>query len=704
MANIGIKILIVDDIEDNLLLLEEILDRDDYIIVKANSGQQALDILNDDPDFALILMDVLMPGMDGFATVAAIKANPILADISVVFITALTPSDLSISQGYDYGAVDFIIKPIDIELLEAKVEAFCVFHRQKQRLKDEIKTRQGLMRQLQLSSTIFDNSGEGIVVLDADGVAQTANPAFIKHTGYEHTDIIGKTIDFFQKSAKESAFYQSIWHHIKEVGYWEGEIKSCRYNGDAYPEWLRVTTVLDEQDKVGHYIATYSDINSHASAKQKLYYLAHYDALTELPNRVLFQETLKHEVANVRRNGGKFALFFLDLDRFKIINDTLGHSVGDLLLQEVAGRLLDCVRENDMVSRQGGDEFTCLLLGLEQADHAAVVAQKMIQALEKPIILQGHELMVTTSIGISIYPDDAVDTEELLKYADASMYNAKDKGRNAYVFYSQDLHALSRKRFDLEAKMRKALENKEFELFYQPKYAVNQGLMTGMEALVRWNQPELGRIAPLDFIPLAEETGLIVPIGEWILDEACRQNKAWQDAGFPNMRMAVNLSSRQFNDGKLLDMVGFILKKHGLDPDFLELELTESMVMQDAESTIKILTALDQSGIQLAVDDFGTGYSSLSYLKRFPISKLKLDRSFIMGLPTDLDDTKIVTAMITLAHGLDLTVIAEGVETREQLAWLEDAGCDEIQGYFFNAPMCAADFTDLLQNTYGSAD
>ncbi|MDQ6989269.1 MAG: EAL domain-containing protein [Mariprofundaceae bacterium] len=697
MNEVGIKILVVDDIEDNLLLLEEILDHDDYNVVKANSGQQALDILGEDADFALILMDVLMPDMDGFATVSTIKANPAWADISVVFITALTPNDLSISQGYEYGAVDFIIKPIDVELLEAKVETFCAFYRQKKLLENEIQQRQDLMRQLQLSSSIFENSGEGIMVLDAQGLIQVVNPAFLQHAGYAQPEMINQHIVELHATEQHRFFYEEMWVRVTEMGFWEGEVKSYKKNGQEYPEWLKVSSVLDAQGVVSHYIATYSDINAHANAKQKLYYLAHYDALTELPNRVLFQETLKHAAANVRRNGGRFALFFMDLDRFKVINDTLGHSAGDLLLQEVAGRLFGCIRESDMLSRQGGDEFTSLLLGLKKAEDAGVVAEKMIKALAEPVLIQGQELTVTTSVGISIFPDDTDDIETLLKYADTSMYHAKDQGRNRYAFYSQDVHATSSKRLNLESKLRKALENEEFELHYQPKYAVGSGVVTGMEALVRWNQPELGRVAPLDFIPLAEETGLIVPIGEWILDEACRQNKTWQEAGFPCMRMAVNLSSRQFKDGNMLKMVDKILHKHHLEPDFLELELTESMIMQDAESTIKILQALHGNGIQLAIDDFGTGYSSLSYLKRFPISKLKLDRSFIIGLPDDKDDSKIVTAMITLAHGLDMTVIAEGVETREQLAWLEDAGCDEIQGYFFNAPMSSQDFTVLLQ-------
>jgi len=700
MSESSLKILVVDDIEDNLLLLEDILEDQGYDIVKAGSGQMALDILAKDADFALVLMDVLMPVMDGFETVKRIKTNIALEEIPVVFITALTPSDVSVQQGYEHGAIDFIVKPIDPAFLEAKVAAFCTFYRQKQVLKAEIQQRKALVSQLQLSSTIFESSGEGIIITDERFVVRAVNPAFAQITGYSSSEIIGQKPNVLQSGLQDADFYKMMWFAIGKMGYWEGEIRNCRKNGEVYHEWLRITEVRNEQHAITNYIGIFSDISSHASAKQKLYYLAHYDALTELPNRVLFQETLKHEIANAQRNNTKLALMFLDLDRFKIINDTLGHSAGDKLLQEVSGRLLDCIRDNDMLSRQGGDEFTGILLGLNTASVAAVVAEKMVKAMEEPVIIQGEELYVTTSIGISIYPDDTDDIEDLLKYADTAMYKSKDKGRNTYTYYKEDVKQLSSKRFDLEAKLRKALDGDEFELHYQPKYDTVHGHITGMEALIRWNQPELGRIAPFDFIPLAEETGLIVPIGAWVLNEACRQNKAWQDAGFPGMRVAVNLSSRQFNDGNMIEIVNNIIDRHELDYKYLELELTESMIMQDAEETINILKSLYGCGIQLSIDDFGTGYSSLSYLKRFPITKLKLDRSFIMGLPDDKDDAKIVTAMITLAHGLDLTVIAEGVETREQLAWLEDAGCDEIQGYFFNAPMSAADFTKLLEKTF----
>ncbi|MBL1353270.1 MAG: EAL domain-containing protein [Zetaproteobacteria bacterium] len=566
-------------------------------------------------------------------------------------------------------------------------------------LEQEVKKRTTLMNRLKLSSTIFDNSGEGISISDNQMNILTINSAFEALMGYNESDILGQKSTILKSNHHDDDFYQLMKYQLNKKGYWEGEIKNRRKNGDVMPDWVKVTVVLNEQEQVSHYITTYSDISTHISAKQKLYYLAHYDALTELPNRVLFKETLNHEIANAHRNHSKIALFFLDLDRFKIINDTLGHSAGDDLLQEVACRLNTCIRENDMLSRQGGDEFTCLLLNIKDPIDAAIIAKNMLAEMVKPMHIQGNELCISSSIGISIYPDDATSIENLMKYADTAMYHAKATGRNAYVFYKDDVQEISSKRFDLELKLRKAIENKEFELYYQPKYDAKNEQICSTEALIRWNQPDMGLVSPIDFIPLAEETGLIVPIGAWVINEACRQMKAWHDAGFSdlNTTIAVNLSGRQFHDGNLLQTITESIEQYHIPSHFLELELTESMLMKNVDHTLKILNELHACGIRLSIDDFGTGYSSLAYLKRFPISTLKLDRSFIIGLPEDHDDKKIVAATIALAHGLDMRVVAEGVETIEQFDWLKQTGCDEIQGYYFSKPLTAKDFSKLLE-------
>jgi len=569
-----------------------------------------------------------------------------------------------------------------------------------QALQDEVAKRTELMEKLQLSSAIFDNSGEGITISDAEMKILSINKSFETLMGYAEDEIVGQKSTILKSNHHDDDFYKLMKHEINHQGHWEGEVKNRRKNGEIIPDWMKVSVVHDSSGKVTYYITTYSDISIHSSAKQKLYYLAHYDALTELPNRVLFTENLNHEIRNASRNHNKIALFFLDLDRFKIINDTLGHAAGDDLLQEVSRRLQGCIRENDMLSRQGGDEFTCLL-SMEDPLNAAIVAKKMLKEMVKPMQIQGNEIFISSSIGISIYPDDAVKIDDLMKYADTAMYHAKETGRNAYVFYKDDVQELSSQRFDLELKLRKAIENQEFELYYQPKYDSQTECICSMEALIRWNQPEMGLVSPIDFIPLAEETGLIVPIGAWVINEACLQIKTWQDAGFSgvNTTVAVNLSGRQFNDGELLNTVSQSIKKHGIQSQFLELELTESMLMKNVHDTLKVLNELHDYGMRLSIDDFGTGYSSLAYLKQFPIGTLKLDRSFIMGLPEDEGDKKIVAATIALAHGLDMKVVAEGVETVEQLNWLKEVKCDEIQGYYFSKPLNAQDFTKLLENT-----
>jgi diguanylate cyclase (GGDEF)-like protein/PAS domain S-box-containing protein len=570
-----------------------------------------------------------------------------------------------------------------------------------QNLKQEVEKRADLMEKLQLSSVIFDNSGEGITVSDPQMNILTVNKAFVTLMGYREDEILGQKSTLLKSNHHDDDFYKLMKHEINNQGHWEGEVRNRRKNGEIIPDWMKVSAVKGADGKINHYITTYSDISTHSSTKQKLYYLAHYDALTELPNRILFTETLKHEIANAHRNKTKMALFFLDLDHFKIINDTLGHSAGDDLLKEVSRRLQGSIRETDMISRQGGDEFTCLLLNIEDPINAAVIAKKMLVELLKPMHIQGNELFISSSIGISIYPDDSTKIETLMKYADTAMYHAKETGRNAYIFYKDDVQERSSKRFDLELKLRKGIEHNEFELYYQPKYDAKHEHMCSMEALIRWNQPEMGLVSPIDFIPLAEETGLIVPIGAWVINEVCRQIKVWQDAGFfgSNITVAINLSGRQFNNGQLMNTITECITEHDIQSNCLELELTESMLMENVSNTLKVLHELHDYGIQLSIDDFGTGYSSLAYLKRFPISALKLDRSFIMGLPSDEDDQKIVAATIALAHGLDMKVIAEGVETIEQLNWLKQEQCDEIQGYYFSKPLNAQDITTLLETS-----
>ncbi|WP_151634155.1 EAL domain-containing protein [Noviherbaspirillum aerium] len=459
----------------------------------------------------------------------------------------------------------------------------------------------------------------------------------------------------------------------------------------------RARAIRDERGRLLRYDGIAIDISERKQYEARIEYLADHDALTSLANRNLLGDRITQAMAHARRNAQMLALLFLDLDRFKSVNDSLGHMLGDNLLLEVSNRLRQVVREGDTVARQGGDEFIILLTDIQRPQDVAAVAQKIFDVFEKPFLVKNHELFITTSIGATLYPDDGEDIQTLLRNADTAMYRAKEEQGNAFQFYSAEMSVRALERASLERALRRALERNEFELFYQPKVDVPSGRIIGAEALIRWHHPDMGLVPPTRFIPMAEEIGLIVPIGNWVIQTACAQNRAWQDAGLPPISISVNLSARQFNQEGLVQSVADALDSMGLEAHHLELELTESIVMNSAELFINKLHELQNLGVQLSIDDFGTGYSSLSYLKRFPLHHLKIDQSFVRDLATDADDAAITSTVISLGHSLNLRVIAEGVETEEQVAFLREHQCDEMQGYFFSKPLPAGEFAHLLQ-------
>ena len=475
------------------------------------------------------------------------------------------------------------------------------------------------------------------------------------------------------------------------------EYRIVRPDGDI--RWIeeRARAIRDEQGKLLRFDGIAIDISERKAYEARIEYLAGHDALTSLANRNLLGDRITQAMAHARRNGLLLALLFLDLDRFKGVNDSFGHELGDSLLLEVSHRLKDVIREGDTVARQGGDEFIILLTDIQRPQDVTAVANKIFDAFLTPFVVRGHELFVTTSIGATIFPDDGEDMQSLLRNADTAMYRAKEERGNAFEFYSREMSVRALERAELESALRRALERKEFELFYQPKVEATNGRIIGAEALIRWNHPEMGLVSPTRFIPMAEEIGLIVPIGDWVLHTACAQNKAWQDAGLPPICISVNLSARQFRQENLVESVATALHDMGLAAHHLELELTESIVMNSAELFISKLKELEDLGVQLSIDDFGTGYSSLSYLKRFPLHHLKIDQSFVRDIATDADDAAITSTVISLGHSLNLKVIAEGVETEEQVAFLRDHNCDEMQGYYFSKPLPAKEFATLLQ-------
>ena len=560
----------------------------------------------------------------------------------------------------------------------------------------DITERRRAEEKMRLAAKVFESAAEGIMITDAQTRIVAVNEAFTATTGYEQDEVLGKTPSLLQSGKHDAEFYRDLWKSLKETGQWKGEIWNRRKNGELYPQWLSINTVRDAKGGVGNYVGMFSDITARKQAEERLRVLAYHDPLTGLPNRALFHTLLNQALAKAQRHHRLGAVLFIDLDRFKNINDTLGHPIGDLLLKEVAARLLTCLRQSDTIARLGGDEFTILLEEVAHEQDAIIVAQKTLAVLAEPFNLAGNEVFVTASIGISLFPHDGSDVEALLKNADTALYRTKEQGRNGYTLYTAEMNATALKRMALENSLRRALERQEFLLYYQPRVALDTGHMLCIEALLRWQHPELGLVLPDQFIGLAEETGLIMPIGEWVLRTACAQTKAWQASGFPALRVSVNLSARQFKQPTLVDQVAGAQRDTVLAPGSLELELTESTVMQDAEDAITKLNALKRLGVHLSIDDFGTGYSSLEYLKHFPIDILKIDRSFVQGIPGDSDNGAIVRAVIAMAHSLKIKVTAEGVETAEQLGFLRAYRCDEMQGYYFGLPLPTHEFLKLF--------
>jgi len=546
------------------------------------------------------------------------------------------------------------------------------------------------VHRLNLASAVFSAAREGIVVTDLEGRVEAVNPAFCQITGYGEAELQGFNLRLLKSGRQDGAFYRQLWRDLLESGHWQGEIWNRRKNGETYPQWLTISTVRDEAHQPVSYVGVFLDLSPIRRSEQKLLHLAHHDPLTDLPNRTLFLARLEHALSLSAREGGSGAVLFLDLDRFKDVNDSLGHPTGDRLLCAVAERLRPCLRESDTLARLGGDEFLLLLETAATPERAAVVAEKLLEQLAAPFPLDDRsEVYVGASIGICLYPADGDNATTLIQHADSALYQAKAAGRHTFRFYSEAQTRQADARLALEAALRRGLEKEEFLLYYQPQVDLRTASLEGVEALVRWRLPGGELVPPARFIPLAEETGLILPLGEWVLRQACRQMQQWVARGLPIRRVAVNLSSRQFRQADLLQRINAILAETGLAPRYLELEITESLLMDNSAQVDAKLEALEAMGIRLAIDDFGTGYSSLSYLKRFPLHTLKLDRSFIRDIADDPVSSNIVASIIELGQHLDMDILAEGVETDQQRGILLQNGCRTCQGYLFSHPLPA---------------
>lgn len=638
-----------------------------------------------------LLVNLFLPDSQGIETFE--KLLPAAAFVPILVVSSAEHEDIA-RQAVQRGAQDYLLTDhIDRHTLQRALYKLC-----ERRVSDD-----ALFLERERAQVILDSIGDAVLGTDLAGNITYLNLAAERMTGWSRQEAAGRPfaeilniVDGTTHEACENPLALAVQQN--QTVALSANCVLVRRDGLEMPIEDTAAPIRDRAGQVTGAVMVFHDVSETRAMTLRMSHLAQHDFLTDLPNRTLLNDRLTQAIALARRQRRQLALLLLDLDRFKHINDCLGHAIGDKLLQSVTERLRACVRESDTVSRPGGDEFMVLLTEVKHMDDVALGAEKILAALTAPHSIDHHELHVTASIGISIYPDDGQDAVTLIRSADTAMHHTKENGRNHYQFFKRDMNARAVERHSIEGSLRRALVRREFVLHYQPKINLVTGAITGVEALIRWQHPERGLLLPAQFVPIAEDCGLIVPIGYWVLCEACRQTRAWLDAGLPPMTIAVNVSAVEFRGKHFVEGIRDTLKETSLEPHYLELELTESVLMEDAESAVSVLQALKRMGVQLSVDDFGTGYSSLSYLKQFPIDILKIDQSFVRDITTDPNDATIVSAVIGMGRRLKHRVIAEGVETPEQLAFLADQACGEGQGYYFSRPVDAEEFARLLES------
>jgi len=566
------------------------------------------------------------------------------------------------------------------------------------KLREAISEREIALKELRLSAAVVENTAEAIIITDKSNKIVSANKAFFVITGYSQEEVLGQNPKLLHSGKHHKSFYKDLWASIIQSGQWQGELWDRRKNGEIFPTWNTITAIYDDHNEIINYVSVFSDISTLKKSQEKLDFLAHHDPLTNLPNRLLLNDRIEHALLRADRERKQVGILFLDLDRFKNINDSLGHPVGDVLLKNAADRIVEIVRKEDTVARLGGDEFIIVAEDITDTRDIVILGEKVIAAFQQPFLTLGHKLFVTTSIGISLYPNDGHDSATLLKNADVAMYRAKEEGRNEYQFYTHGLSSQVFQRLTLENSLRQSISRNELVLHYQPQYNLENDQLVGVEALLRWQHSYKGLLPPNDFIELAEESGLIIPIGEWVIHSAFSQMKHWQNKGYDIGRIAINVSGIQFQRGNIVQTFSHALTQTGVDPRCIELEITESSLMHKVDWVIDVLKQLKLLGFTIAIDDFGTGYSSLSYLKRLPIDKLKIDQSFVRDITENPNDEAITRAVIALGKSLQLGVIAEGIETEEQKTFLKSLACEEGQGFYYGKPMTA----DALERFFES--
>ena len=695
-------ILVVDDLQANRIVMRKLLKKVDCNVIEAASGNEALSLCLEH-QFALILLDINMPEMDGYEVAEILHSEPDTAQMPIVFVTAAHGDELHKMKAYEIGAVDYLYKPIDDKILLSKVNVFLKLARQRKEVQNALGELNVLSQHHRL---ILDTTAEAILSIGDSGEITLANRAAERILKAEEDSLVGRHLcnlfypgqDHKQCTIWQQSDISNAISHAETLRDAGSEL--YRDDGESFPVELAFAPYRDSEQSYSGGVMMFQDITERKWTERELIRLAKEDPLTHLPNRSLFNEFLENALSRCKRHEEALALFFLDIDHFKQINDNFGHDVGDEMLIAVTERMKKCLRTSDMIARIGGDEFAVLMPHVNSISDTTHVAEKMVRVMEEPLALGSEWVTVSFSIGIVTYPEAGESTEELLKAADTAMYHAKEQGRNNFQFFKLEMQQKAMRRSRLEESLKAAVRNEEFICHFQPKVNAADGRPLGLEALVRWESPQRGLVPPFEFIPVAEEIGAILPIGEQVLRNSCENIKQWKKNGLmdSDTRVAVNVSIHQLRRGSLLQSVTRILSETGVEPQDLELEITESTVMDNPQAAIDVLNELRSMGIQIAVDDFGTGYSSLMYLKKLPISSLKIDRDFVRDIGNDKNDEAIVIATINLAHSLGLSVTAEGVETLEQAEFLRTYECDHLQGYYFSKPLSAEDITDWLRS------
>lgn len=822
------KILLVDDRMPNLIALEKTLKVTGAELIKATSGNEALAAVIEH-NFAIAFLDIQMPDMDGYELAELLRGNPSTKNLPLIFLTAFNSSSANVFRGYEAGAVDYIVKPYDPNILLSKANVFLELNRTREELKlhknrlemlveektyqinetadkysiliesigdivfehelerdlitwkgsyyellgytndemsdtlqgwlqfahpdDTLKLEKEYQRSVsekrvfdleyrfkkksgeylwvhhlgklrldqdsnplvfvgivkdidkrkreqeieRITASVIEHSSDGVMITDVNNKIISVNPAFTKITRYSDTDVIGKSPSILSADLQRQDFYQDMWRKINNNGSWSGEILNRRKDGEIYPEWLNIITIYDTHQQPVYRAGIFSDLSDVTQFKERLQYLAFYDQLTDLPNRSLLEERIQSSISLANRDNERLAILFIDLDRFKNINDTLGHKVGDDLLKFASKKLTSAIRESDTLARFGGDEFVIVLHGIHSSTEVTMIADKIMLIFDaSPFTYEEREIFISCSIGISMFPENGSSCDELVKAADTAMYQSKRTGGRQYCLYMDKMSAHFLERLSMENELRRSLEKRELFMVYQPQIDLISNKVLGCEALIRWNHPKHGLIPPGKFIPLAEETGLIGQIGRFVLDTVIEQTRRWYAEGHTELRVALNVSSMQLRSPDITHLLSQVTSNASSDSCKLELEITESTLMKQSDDNLRLLQVMRKNGILISIDDFGTGYSSLSYLKHLPVDRLKVDQSFVCNIVNDKDDAAIVTTIIAMAMNLGLNVIAEGVETVEQLEYLSAHNCREAQGYLFSHPLLPGEISEVL--------